>query len=67
MAKIDFSAINQSASNSFKQQRELIKRLGRGETVNCEVCKKPLTLSVSNQGEAGVRCAKGCTDIGLEL
>ncbi len=67
MTKIDFSAINKSAANSFKQQRELIKRLGGGETVLCDSCNQPLTLSVSSRGEPGVSCSKGCTDIGLEL
>lgn len=72
MAKIDLSAvnflaINKAATESFKQQRELIKRLGKGETVLCETCKKPLTLSVSAKGEPGVSCAQGCTHIDLEL
>lgn len=67
MAKIDFSGINKAATNSFNAQRDMIKRLGKGEQVLCETCKKSLTLSVSSKGEPGVSCAAGCTNIGLEL
>ena len=67
MAKLDFSAINKSAAKSFNEQRKLIKRIGQGETVLCATCQQPLTLSVSSEGEAGVSCAKACTDISLEL
>ncbi len=67
MTKLDFSAINQATAQSFNEQRRLIKRIGQGETVLCATCQQPLTLSVSSDGEAGVSCAKACTDISLEL
>ncbi|WP_019612982.1 hypothetical protein [Psychromonas ossibalaenae] len=67
MAKLDFSAVNKSASKSFNDQRNLIKKIGRGETVLCTVCGQPLKLSVSSEGQPGVSCAKGCTSIALEL
>ena len=67
MAKLDFSAINKTTAKSFNEQRNLIKRIGKGETVLCATCQQPLTLSVSSEGEPGVSCAKGCTRIELEL
>lgn len=67
MIKIDFSQINKSTADSFNQQRNIIKRLAKGQTVLCEQCKQPLTLKVTNEGESGVWCAKGCTQINLEL
>tara|TARA_B100000809_G_C15138378_1_gene531701 strand:- start:1981 stop:2184 length:204 start_codon:yes stop_codon:yes gene_type:complete len=67
MATIDFSSINKAAAKSFKQQRDVIKRLGKGDTLLCDSCKKPLTLSVSSHGEPGVKCQKGCTNIELML
>ncbi|MCG6199857.1 hypothetical protein KSO91_01125 [Psychromonas antarctica] len=67
MAKLDFSAINKSTANSFNEQRNLIKRIGRGETVLCVACQRPLKLSVSTKSDVGVECEKGCTSIGLEL
>jgi len=67
MTKINFSQKNKTAADSFKQQREVIKRIGKGETVVCEQCQLPLTLTVTNEGESGVQCNKGCTQINLEL
>ncbi len=67
MAKLDFSAINKSASKSFNEQRNLIKKIGKGETVLCAVCQQPLKLSVSSVGEPGVKCENGCISIGLEV
>jgi len=71
MSKLDFSAINKSSTLSFKAQRNLIKKLGQGQTVLCEHCLKPLKLtaltSSDREQETGVRCIKGCTDIVLEF
>jgi hypothetical protein len=67
MAKLDFSAINRSSAKSFNEQRNLIKKIGKGETVLCAACQQPLKLSVCRAGEQGVSCEKGCTHIGLEL
>ena len=67
MTKMDFSAINKTTAKSFNEQRNLIKRIGKGETVLCSTCQQPLTLSVSSKGEPGVSCQKGCTDISLEI
>lgn len=67
MAKLDFSAINKSAAKSFNAQRNLIKKICRGETVTCASCSLPLQLNVAHDGDTGVHCAKGCTRICLEL
>jgi hypothetical protein len=67
MTKLDFSAVNNAATRSFNEQRNLIKRIGKGETVLCASCQQPLTLSVSTEQEPGVNCQKGCTSITLEL
>ena len=67
MTKLDFSQINKTAAESFNQQRNVIKRLAKGKTVLCEQCQKPLTLTVIDDGESGVQCSKGCTQINLEL
>jgi hypothetical protein len=67
MTKLDFSAINKATAKSFNEQRNVIKKIGKGETVLCANCQQPLTLSVSSQGEPSVSCKKNCTHISLEL
>lgn len=67
MNKIDFSQINKNTADSFNQQRNIIKHLAKGKMVLCEQCQQPLTLKVTSEGESGVWCAKGCTQINLEL
>lgn len=67
MTKLDFSAINKSSAKSFNEQKNMIKKIGKGQTVFCVTCKQPLQLCVSSEGENGVKCAKGCTKIGLEV
>lgn len=67
MAKIDFSQINKTAADSFNLQRNIIKRLAKGQTVLCEQCQQPLMLTLTNEDESGISCAKACTQINLEL
>ena len=67
MTKIDFSQINKAAADSFNLQRNVIKRLAKGQKVLCEKCQQPLMLTVISEGESGVQCTKGCTQINLEL
>ncbi|MCG9754052.1 hypothetical protein L1D40_02280 [Shewanella insulae] len=68
---IDFSAINKSTANSFNEQKNLIKKLFKGNRVDCQICKQPLQLVVPTEkaqtGHYGVFCKKGCTDIELEI
>ncbi|RTR38406.1 hypothetical protein EKG38_12855 [Shewanella canadensis] len=69
--KIDFSNINKTTAKSFNEQKNLIKRLFKGNTVLCETCKQPLKLIVPTENGAekkyGVFCKKHCTDIELEI
>ena len=71
MAKMDFSVINDSTAKSFQQQKNLIKRVFKGQTVLCSVCNQALEmkLPIKDQQEsvAGIRCKKGCTDIELDM
>jgi hypothetical protein len=66
---MDFSEINKKASESFHQQRNILKKLAQGRTIKCEVCNMPLNLNLNtNKADKGhVNCKKGCTDIMLEL
>lgn len=67
MVKMDFSAINRSTAKSFNEQRNLIKKIGKGETVLCSSCQQPLILSVASESEPSVKCKNGCVSISLEL
>lgn len=71
MTKLDFSAINKTSAQSFHSQKNLIKKIGRGETVLCSTCQQPLRLVTAQQGKPdlkpGISCAKGCTEIELEF
>jgi hypothetical protein len=67
MTKMDFSIINKSSAKSFNEQKNMIKKIGKGQTVLCVTCEQPLQLSVSNTDETGVKCLKGCTKVGLEV
>ncbi|QIR14095.1 hypothetical protein [Shewanella aestuarii] len=73
--KLDFSAVNDTTLASFNQQKNLIKRMMKGNTAECSECKKPLTLVLPANGKnakasdklPGIYCAKGCTDIELDM
>ncbi|NRA83033.1 MAG: hypothetical protein HRU22_04415 [Gammaproteobacteria bacterium] len=71
MTKLDFSAINKSSAQSFHSHKNIIKKIGRGETVLCSTCQQPLTLITAQKGQPnlipGIRCKKGCTNIELEF
>ncbi|MEZ9138659.1 MULTISPECIES: hypothetical protein [unclassified Shewanella] len=73
--KLDFSAVNGTTLESFNQQKNLIKRMLKGNSAQCSECNKPLTLQLPpNSAKAkvstkppGIYCAKGCTDIELDM
>ncbi|MBB1268183.1 hypothetical protein [Shewanella sp. SR44-3] len=73
--KLDFSAINDTTEKSFIAQKNLIKRVLKGTPSQCPECQKPLTLRLPTQANkhsadtpaAGIFCAKGCTDIELDM
>ena len=66
---MDFSTLNKKASDSFAKQRNLLKKLAKGQTLHCETCKGVLTLDLQTDqpGRGVVRCKNGCTDNILEL
>ncbi|MCW3174268.1 hypothetical protein [Shewanella subflava] len=73
--KLDFSAVNNTTLASFNQHKNLIKRMMKGNSATCSECNKPLTLQLPpNTKNAkpsakppGIYCAKGCTDIELDM
>ncbi|MCL1112608.1 hypothetical protein L2703_03150 [Shewanella basaltis] len=73
--KLDFSAVNDTTSASFNQQKNLIKRMLKGNSATCTDCNKPLTLQLPPNSKnakpsakaPGIYCAKGCTDIELDM
>ena len=67
MNELDFSVINKAAADSFNTQRNLIKRLAKGELVVCDKCHSPLVLNVSKLHDTGITCSQGCVRIELEV
>lgn len=67
MSKIDFSDLNKQTSDSFHAQRNLLKKVFKGEQVPCQHCQQSLALIPAQDGVAFVSCNKGCTKIELEL
>ncbi|ACJ30275.1 Conserved hypothetical protein [Shewanella piezotolerans WP3] len=71
MAKMDFSVINDTTTKSFNEQKNLIKRVFKGNTVLCPVCKQALEMKLPTKDQqetiSGIRCKKGCTDIELDM
>ncbi len=68
MAKLDFSGVNKSTSQSFHKQKDIIKKVLSGKSVVCENCAQTLSLVPKNAaGHAYVNCIKGCTNIELEV
>ncbi|MCC4831069.1 hypothetical protein LMH66_00270 [Shewanella sp. 10N.7] len=73
--KLDFSAVNGTTLESFNQQKNLIKRMLKGNSAQCSECNKPLTLQLppnstkakASEKAPGIYCAKGCTDIELDM
>ena len=70
---IDISALKQlqkNSTDSFHQQKKIIKKLTAGQQVLCETCKQPLTLRLPVKGKdqqaSFIFCDKGCTDILLD-
>jgi hypothetical protein len=63
---VDFSKLNKQTADSFAKQRQLLKKVFRGQQVNCEVCQKPLTLHHKENSALHLTCSKGSTDVLLE-
>lgn len=68
MAKLDFSALNKQRADSFQQQRQLIKRVLRGERVVCQECQQSLSVVTTElEAENLIKCVRGCTSILLQF
>ncbi|WP_094752223.1 hypothetical protein [Psychromonas sp. CD1] len=67
MTKIDFSAINKSSAKSYNEQKNIIKKIGKGHTVYCPICQQVLSLCVAADKATGVTCLRGCTVIDFEV
>ncbi|MGL4446206.1 hypothetical protein [Shewanella sp.] len=66
-----FTLLNQTTTASFNEQKQLIKRVLQGKSVQCPQCKQALTVILPEKANAahapGIYCAKGCTDIELDM
>lgn len=63
-----FSGLQKQSSDSFFKQKSLIKKVMAGKKILCVECAQPLTLkSLKESAQLHVCCAKGCTDIQLDL
>ena len=70
---MDFSRINKDSTKSFNDQKNLIKRMGKGQQSTCPKCGQILQLRVpgkqlaAEEQKYGIYCPKKCTDIELEF
>ncbi len=66
---MDFSALTKKSSDSFNQQRNILKQLAKGKTIKCPDCQQPLKLDLNTAqpGQGVAKCIKGCTEIQLDL
>ncbi|MCO7191162.1 MULTISPECIES: hypothetical protein [unclassified Pseudoalteromonas] len=66
---MDFSQLNKARAKSFNDQKALLKKLSKGQTVLCSHCNQPVSLDLTGaEGTKGsAHCAKGCTHIALDL
>ncbi|MCL1125026.1 hypothetical protein [Shewanella surugensis] len=71
MTKMDFSTINKTTTQSYNEQKNMIKRVFKGQSVLCKVCGQALLLKlpVAHQPStlSGIYCKKGCTDLELDM
>lgn len=71
-----FSVLQKKSSESFHQQKSLIKKLMAGEKIVCTTCLQPLKLILPTKAQlalppeertSNIICTKGCTDIQLDF
>lgn len=62
------SQLQKDAKKSFGDHKSIIKRVLAGKTVLCKECQQPIQFApVSANAPANVSCAKGCTQIELDM
>lgn len=66
MKKLDFSALNKDAAASFNQQRNLIKKVLKGQQALCEYCNQSIVMTHSDKEQLSIGCTKGCTSITMD-
>ncbi|KID59112.1 hypothetical protein N473_07850 [Pseudoalteromonas luteoviolacea CPMOR-1] len=66
---IDINQFNKLRARSFNDQKALLKKLAKGQTVLCKTCGKAISLNVAvKEGEkASAQCPTGCTHIELDV
>jgi len=66
-----FALLQKKTSQSFQQQKLLIKQVIAGNEVLCKKCGTRLRLNAptdkNNDVTAGIVCSKGCTEILLDF
>jgi len=63
-----FKSLQKKSSQSFHQQKKLIKNLMLGKPQYCPICKEKLAFKSNEKGTlVNVYCVKGCTDIELDI
>lgn len=67
-AENPFKALQKQSSKSFHDQKALIKRVLAGKQAKCQRCNQAITFyPATEQKAASINCAKGCTDIHLDI
>ncbi|TKB47108.1 hypothetical protein [Thalassotalea mangrovi] len=60
--------LNKQTAKSYNDQKALIKRVLMGKPAKCPNCQQSLQFLAPQDGSvAKITCAKGCTDIELDL
>lgn len=68
MADNPFKALQKQTSKSFHDQKALIKRVLAGKPAKCHHCQQAIAFVPATEGkQAKITCAKGCTDIHLDI
>lgn len=65
-----FAAFSKQTAKSFNDQKALIKKVLAGRTMLCPTCQQVLTFRHQSEQDdlpAKISCAKGCTDIELDV
>ncbi|KZN31843.1 hypothetical protein [Pseudoalteromonas luteoviolacea] len=66
---MDLAKFNKLRARSFNDQKSLLKKIAKGQTVLCSKCNQAIALNVAvKEGEkAYAKCQKGCTYIELDV
>ena len=62
-----FKQLSKHYAKSFNDQKALIKKVLAGREVLCKSCQQAICFQENDKECAQLRCAKGCTDILLDI